>query len=145
LRPLSSKDGILEVSVLSILSELAEVGITKADLASAVDTVAVNEAVIAKTQEVLAYWLSIAPEGDGREHLIYNDEINAPGDYKKSIKATYRKTSEGLEGKVGSKAFIAVMVEYGNKNIKEYACAQRTVNAVGGKFTGKPSEGLFQE
>jgi hypothetical protein len=48
------------MSIMSILSLLNSVGITKAELDAAVEEAA-KEAVIAKTREVQAYWKSIAP------------------------------------------------------------------------------------
>jgi hypothetical protein len=120
------------MSLLDAISLLNEVGLDKATLDKGLaESVEVREGVIAKAKEVERYWKSIAPVGDGREHLIYG-ELNKPGDYRDSIRTTYKETPEGLTAKVGSKSTIAIMVEYGNKNIEQYACRQRTLDAFGG-------------
>jgi hypothetical protein len=71
-------------NLISILSELAEVGLDKGTLDEAVaESPEVRTGVIMKAKECENFWKSIAPvdRSDRGEHLIY-DETNSPEDYK---------------------------------------------------------------
>ena len=70
------------MSVLSILGDLANIGVTQKDLDIAIgESVEIRAAVIAKANEVQAYWKSIAPVNKtGKPHTLasgYVDEVGA--------------------------------------------------------------------
>ena len=86
------------MGILSILSELAEVGITRGQLNKAlVESTEAREKVIAKTKQVQAYWKSIAPVTDRKSHPVQkgSSEIIHPEDYRNAIKVKYEKGKDG--------------------------------------------------
>jgi hypothetical protein len=99
------------------LAALDEVGFTPAKRDRALgESVLVREGVIRKTQEVQAYWKSIAPVSTRPAHDLhkggYRDE---PGDYQKSIQIRYRKHPSGyLTGQVFTNDPKAHWLEYGS-------------------------------
>ena len=122
-------------SLLGAISLLNEVGLDKATLDKAVaESAEVRAGVIAKTQEALAYWQSIAPTGTGRDHVIFGREENEPGDYKASLQMSFKDTPEGLEGKVGSPLIVARLLEYGTAKMQERGYAQKTIDACSDSF-----------
>jgi hypothetical protein len=117
-----------QVSLISILAELAEVGIAQKKIGEALaNSPEVQAAVIAKTNQARDYWREIAPV--------------RTGEYRDSITASFEKGENGeLIGKVESRLNPkARLLEYGSIHNPEYACAQKTADAMGGHFGGTPS------
>jgi hypothetical protein len=96
---------------------LADVGLTQAKVDAALgESVMVREGLIKKTEEVQAYWKSIAPVSTRPGHDLhkggYRDE---PGDYRDSIQVKYVRHSSGyMVGRVFTNDPKAHWLEYGS-------------------------------
>lgn len=79
--------------LMSILTLLDSVGVSRAELTRAVNEVA-KEAVIAKTREVQRYWVSISPgPNPAKPHELFKGDglMIEPGSYKRAIKTRWEK------------------------------------------------------
>jgi hypothetical protein len=122
------------MSMLSALSELAEVGLSAEKLELAVaESPEVRSAVIAKARQVQDYWKSLAPVGHGRPHDIYSaEEHNEPGTYRDSIHTEYLTTKSGApKARVGAYGHLARWLEFGSIHNVEHGYGQRVANAFG--------------
>lgn len=111
---------------MSLLSVLAEAGITAADIDKAVaESDEVREGIIVKAREVQEYWKSIAPVNKtGKAHDLGDGQVDEPGDYRDSIKVRYR-TDDGFYAEVYTNDPKARWLEYGTAHNPEHGYAQR--------------------
>jgi hypothetical protein len=116
------------MSILSAITELAEVGLDQKTLNRAVaDSVEVKEAVIRKAAEVQARWQQMAePLSDAPAHLIDGVE-HQPGQYKQSIHVRYERDKDGqLIAFVETNDMpLAKWLEYGSVRNEEHAFIPR--------------------
>src|SRR4051794_22931976 len=114
------------MGIMSALSVLDSVGITKAELAAATKE-ASRAAVVAKTREVAEYWRSIAPVSDKPEHDVYGEKVG-PGTYQDAVKIRFEQKNGQLVGVVENRAPHARFVEYGTVKMRAQGIAQRVVD-----------------
>jgi hypothetical protein len=116
------------MSVLSAITELAQVGLDQKTLNRAVaDSVEVKEAVIRKAAEVQARWQQMAaPLSDAPVHDIDGIE-HQPGQYKQSIHVRYERDKDGqLIAFVETNDMpLAKWLEFGSIHNKEQAFVPR--------------------
>lgn len=121
---------------LRIAQELEDVGLTEAKIDAALrDSPAVRAAVIAKTQEVAAYWKAISPVSNAKPHPLYKDSgviVDSPEEYRRAVKYKFKDGAEGLIGLVFNDSPVVRFVEYGTKYAKPQGIAQRVLDAFGG-------------
>jgi hypothetical protein len=114
-------------SVGHIMQLLSEVGITRAQLVEALSDDVVKAAVIEKTKQVQAYWKSIAPVSDKKEHDWYGEPIG-PGTYRDSVSVRFKEEDGKPVGIVYTRAPHAVAIEYGNAHVRAQGIAQKVVD-----------------
>ncbi|ORB70856.1 hypothetical protein [Mycobacterium scrofulaceum] len=121
---------------LRLARELEEVGLTEAKIDAALkDNPAVRVAVIAKTQEVAAYWKAISPVSNAKPHPLYKDSgviVDSPEEYRRAVKFKFKDGDGGLTGIVFNDSPVVRFVEYGTKFAKPQGIAQRVLDAFGG-------------
>lgn len=122
------------MSYLSMLSELAEVGITPAAIEKAVgENPQVRAEVIKTAQEAAAIWGELWEEMGPHPYET--------GAYKQSITIEYEtKPSGEFSAVVRSKRDEAVWLEYGTSKMHEFAPAQKTVEILNGEKSGATSK-----
>ena len=127
---------------LSLLSELASVGVTRAQLSKAVvESVEVREQVIATTKAAAAYWKSILPgPNPAKPHELYKGDgtLIEPGSLKKAVKTRDEKDRSGaLVGVIYIDEAVApqaALVEYGGKNNPVGGYAQKVADRFNGEM-----------
>jgi hypothetical protein len=98
-------------------------GVTKERLVKLLNSGTVGQALAAKAEEVQKYWQSISPvfdASDPREHRK-NPQRGHAGSYRDSVSIFDTSDSNGMSVQVKPTDWKSRMIEFGNKNMPEYA------------------------